>query len=43
VAIEDKFNPNEIRKNAERFSIERFKREFRDFVNEKVNIIFPVD
>ncbi|MBI5740665.1 MAG: glycosyltransferase family 4 protein [Nitrospirae bacterium] len=35
IKLEDKFNPHEIRKNAERFSIERFRREFRDFT-EKV-------
>jgi hypothetical protein len=29
---EDRFDCNEIRKNAERFSKERFKREFREFV-----------
>jgi glycosyltransferase involved in cell wall biosynthesis len=34
--LEDKFNPCEIRKNAERFSIERFRKEFRDFIEEKV-------
>ncbi len=34
--IEDKFNPYEIRKNAERFSMERFKREFKGFVDEKI-------
>ncbi|NOZ68977.1 MAG: glycosyltransferase family 4 protein, partial [Deferribacteres bacterium] len=36
-ASEDKFNPSEIRKNAERFSIERFRREFRAFVDEKIS------
>jgi len=34
--LEDKFNPYEIRKNAGRFSVERFKREFKDFVDEKI-------
>jgi len=29
------FVPSEIRRNAERFSIERFKREFKEFVEEK--------
>ncbi len=38
--IEDKFNPFEIRKNAERFSIQRFRREFREFVNEKIKEFF---
>ena len=36
-AVEDKFDPHEIRKNAERFSIERFEKEFKDFVNERIN------
>ncbi len=31
--IEDKFNFDEIRKNAERFSKERFRREFKDFMD----------
>jgi glycosyltransferase involved in cell wall biosynthesis len=31
--VEDKFNPWIIRKNAERFDVERFKREFKEFVN----------
>lgn len=31
----DKMDPFEIRKNAERFSRERFKREFKEFVEEK--------
>ena len=35
-AVEDKFDPREIRKNAERFSIERFRREFREFVEGKI-------
>lgn len=34
--IEDNFNPYEIRKNTEKFNIERFKREFKDFVNGKI-------
>ncbi|MBI4843564.1 MAG: glycosyltransferase family 4 protein [Nitrospirae bacterium] len=29
----DKFDPHKIRANAERFGIERFRKEFRDFVN----------
>lgn len=33
--VEDKFDPYEIRKNAERFGIERFREEFENFVNEK--------
>lgn len=39
-SIEHKFNPYEIRKNAEKFSIERFKREFKDFVDEKIKEFF---
>jgi len=31
--IGNKFSHHEIRKNAERFSIERFKREFENFVD----------
>ena len=34
--IEDKFDSSEIRKNAVRFGTERFRREFRAFINEKV-------
>ena len=33
--IEDKFDSNIIRKNAEKFSKERFKKEFKNFVEEK--------
>jgi hypothetical protein len=33
---EDRFDCNEIRKNAERFSKERFKREFREFVEKAI-------
>lgn len=36
IKIEDQFDPIEIRKNAERFSIERFRREISDFINCKV-------
>lgn len=36
IAAGDSFNPLEIRKNAERFSVERFRKEFKAFVNEKV-------
>jgi len=38
--IEDRFNPYEIRKNAERFSRERFRREFKDFVDKKIEEFF---
>jgi glycosyltransferase involved in cell wall biosynthesis len=33
---QDKFDCNEIRKNAERFSRERFKEEFKEFVDRKI-------
>ena len=34
--VEERFNPLVIRKNVERFGIERFKEEFREFVKGKV-------
>jgi len=37
---EDRFDCNEIRKNAERFSKERFKREFKEFVDKKIEEFF---
>jgi len=37
---ETTFDPLEIRKNAERFSNERFKKEFKAFVNEKITKFF---
>ena len=40
IKIEDKFDPHEIRKNAERFSIERFRKEFKDYVDDKTNEFF---
>ncbi|RJQ23976.1 MAG: glycosyltransferase family 4 protein [Nitrospiraceae bacterium] len=40
-AVEDKFNPYETRKNAERFGIERFQREFTDFVSRKIAEFSP--
>ena len=40
VAVEDKFDPHEIRKNAERFSIERFREGFKDFMDKKVEEFF---
>jgi glycosyltransferase involved in cell wall biosynthesis len=40
IAVEDLFHPAEIRKNAERFSVERFQKEFKAFVNEKVAAFF---
>jgi glycosyltransferase involved in cell wall biosynthesis len=36
---EGRFDFNEIRKNAERFSKERFKREFREFVDKKAKFL----
>ena len=33
--IEGRFNPYDLRKNAEKFSKERFDKEFRSFINEK--------
>ena len=38
--IENSFDFSIIRKNAERFSKERFRREFKEFVNEKVEEFF---
>jgi len=40
LSAEDTFDPCEIRKNAERFSIERFRREFRDFMEKKISDFF---
>lgn len=37
VRIENIFDPYSIRENVERFSIERFRKEFKDFVDEKIN------
>lgn len=37
---QDKFDYNEIRKNAERFDKERFNREFKEFVDGKVKDFF---
>lgn len=33
--VEERFNPYDLRKNAEKFSKERFDKEFRGFINEK--------
>ena len=38
--IKGLFDPIAIRKNAERFSIERFKKEFKDFMDKKVKEFF---
>jgi len=40
IKIEDRFNPHDIRRNAERFSIERFRREFKGFVDKKIEEFF---
>jgi len=37
---EDGFDPNEIRKNAERFGTKRFGGEFKDFVDTKIREFF---
>ena len=37
MAVEDEFDPYEIRKNAKRFSIERFRKEFKGFVDERIS------
>jgi glycosyltransferase involved in cell wall biosynthesis len=37
---EDTFNSRDIRKNAERFSRERFRSEFRDFTEKKISDFF---
>jgi glycosyltransferase involved in cell wall biosynthesis len=38
--VEEKFDPTEIRKNVEKFSVKRFRRRFSDFVNEKIREFF---
>lgn len=38
--IEDRFNPFNLRKNAEKFSKERFDKEFRSFIREKTAVFF---
>ncbi|MBI4849817.1 MAG: glycosyltransferase family 4 protein [Nitrospirae bacterium] len=40
ISIEDKFDPFEIRKNAERFGIDRFRKEFKDFTDRKISEFF---
>jgi glycosyltransferase involved in cell wall biosynthesis len=40
IAAEDSFNPLETRKNAERFSAERFRKAFKNYVDDKVNRFF---
>ena len=39
-SIKDKFNPEEIRKNALRFSTDRFHSEFKSFIDNKSEIYF---
>lgn len=39
-AIEKQFDPSEIRKNAERFSVKRFKEKFKNFTDEKTAAFF---
>jgi len=38
--LEDEFDPLEIRENAERFDRDRFKREFKTFVDKKIEEFF---
>jgi glycosyltransferase involved in cell wall biosynthesis len=40
MTVEDKFDPYEIRKNAERFGVERFRKEFKEYLKEKAGISF---
>jgi glycosyltransferase involved in cell wall biosynthesis len=39
-AVEDKFDPCEIRRNAERFNVDRFRINFKSFVDAKVKDFF---
>jgi len=39
-SVEGKFDPAAIRKNAERFGVERFRTEFREFMEEKIEDFF---
>ncbi|MBI5408864.1 MAG: glycosyltransferase family 4 protein [Nitrospirae bacterium] len=36
ITVEDKYDPYAIRKNAERFGVDRFRKEFKDFVERKI-------
>ncbi|GAB4540744.1 MAG: glycosyltransferase family 4 protein [Thermodesulfovibrionia bacterium] len=38
--IEDRFNPHEIRRNAEGFSRDRFRKEFKVFIDERIKEFF---
>jgi glycosyltransferase involved in cell wall biosynthesis len=38
--IKDRFHPHEIRKNAERFSAERFSKELKYYISQKINDFF---
>jgi len=40
-AVEDIFNAHEIRKNAQRFSTERFQKEFKTYTEERIRDFFP--
>ena len=40
IEAEDSFDPIAIRKNAERFSAERFRREFKNYVDDKIAEFF---
>ncbi len=39
-ALENQFDPHEIRRNAERFGIEIFRKEFKKFLNQKIKEFF---
>ncbi len=39
-SLSDKFDPLEIRKNAERFSVERFRHELEEFISKKIDEFF---
>ena len=39
-SLSDKFDPHEIRKNAERFGIERFRHELEEFISKKIDEFF---
>jgi len=41
-SIEDKFEPYQIRKNAERFGKERFKKELKEFLDKKIREFFSL-
>ena len=39
-ALENQFDPHEIRRNAERFSVDRFCKELKHFISKKINDFF---